>query len=116
MRGLERLSVVVSSQVSRRSALRRMGAAAVAVASMVTLGGSAYAQTVTTGRRNFCVIQRPRADEGIRPEACGIYCNPVDCCGCCNTLHLFRCDDACAGNYFWACSSPCSGFCFSQAC
>jgi len=90
-----------------------MGAAT--LAGLVVTGGRAQADPP---EYSFRTIVRPK-NAKVTPDACGIFCNPVDCCstGCCNGVYLFKCDDLCDGSYFYACiAPPCSGFCYSSQC
>ncbi len=110
---LTSLSDRVGSEISRRKALRTMAVAAAGFAAVVLNSQTASADTGGRGRN----IQANPAIANLKPDSCGIYCYPVDCC-CCdppNYPNLVKCVNSCDGTYMYHCASLCS-FCASQAC
>lgn len=110
-------SDAVAARLNRRRFLARTasllaGGAAAALAPALARAGS------PSDNKGFKTVLDRGPDAGVSPDACGIYCSPYDCCpnGCCNGYYLFRCFDNCERTYFYVCSTPCTGFCYSVAC
>ncbi len=106
-----------AARLNRRRFLARAasllaGGAAAALAPTLVRAGSPDAGG------GFKTVLDRGPDAGLSPNVCGIYCSPTDCCtnGCCSGYYLFRCSDSCTRTYFYICSTPCTGFCYSQAC
>ncbi len=117
MDNLAGLSDAIAARLNRRRFLARAagllaGGVAAALAPALARGGS------PPDKGSFATVLDRGPDAGVSPDACGIYCSPYDCCtnGCCNGYYLFRCLNNCDRTYFYICSSPCTGFCYSLAC
>lgn len=116
MDGLGDFSDAVAARLNRRRFLAR--------AASLLAGGAAAALAPALARagsppdKGFRTVLDRGPDAGASPDACGIYCSPYDCCanGCCNGYYLFRCFNNCERTYFYVCSTPCTGFCYSIAC
>lgn len=115
---LEEMSERIARVTSRREVLAR--GAAVVAGGLAAILAPAFARAggPTSAPKGSIVVLDRGPDAGLAPAACGIYCSVVDCCnnGCCSGFKLFKCTDRCDGSFFYICSTPCTSFCYSQAC
>lgn len=121
MHQLERLASSVGSVVDRRQFLRR-----IAIGAAGTVGGvggvvaaSLPSTALAASNSGGAPTLAKRLQESpVKPLACNVFCSPQDCtpcvCGC--PGELFKCTNFCDGSYFYGCSDPCTGFCYSFSC
>jgi len=116
---LEALSERIARVASRRQVLARGTAwAAGGLAALIAPAFARAAPPTGVAPTGSIVVLDRGPDAGLAQTVCGIYCQVVDCCtnGCCQGLKLFKCTSRCDGSFFYICSSPCTSFCYSQAC